>query len=172
MFWIVQNTFRQLLTPQKHHDGLFQCLVKQALKRASRYHREGIQWQPEKKCHHLCVNISHVGGQVYWHLDDHPGPFSPALIDCSSTYISQQQGPAHVSFVRKKEQSPRWHKNKDVWIPKPRGANTASQVMHVAEHNLQEGKWVPFGAALEGCVNKHFGYISHTAHKYPYGSLF
>lgn len=67
-----------------------------------------------KKCHHLCVNISHVGGQVYWHLDDHPGPFSPALIDCSSTYISQQQGLAHVSFVRKKEQGPRWHKNKRV----------------------------------------------------------
>lgn len=33
-----------------------------------------------------------MGGQVYWHLDDHPGPFAPALIDCNSTYISQQRG--------------------------------------------------------------------------------
>ena len=30
-----------------------------------------------KKCYHLCVNLSHVGGQVYWHVDDHPGPFFP-----------------------------------------------------------------------------------------------
>lgn len=95
-FCAAQSLYLQLLTLQKNSDSLFQCPVKQALKRASRYHGEGVQWQPEKKCHHLCVNISYVGGQVYWHLDDHPGPLSLAPIDCNSTYISQRQGQAHV----------------------------------------------------------------------------
>lgn len=47
-FVLLKGTYLQLLTPQKNSDSLFQCLVKQALKRPSRYHREGVQWQLEK----------------------------------------------------------------------------------------------------------------------------
>lgn len=44
--------------------------------------RRGRPVTARKKCHHLCVNSSYVGGQDYWHLDDHPGPLSLAPIDC------------------------------------------------------------------------------------------
>lgn len=55
-----QITYLQILTPQKRSDSLFQCLVKQALKRASTYHREGIQWQPEKSA------IIYVSTSAMW----------------------------------------------------------------------------------------------------------
>lgn len=55
-----QNTYLQLLTVQKPSDNLFQCPVKQALKRASRYHRGGIQWQPEKSA------IIYVSTSAMW----------------------------------------------------------------------------------------------------------
>lgn len=99
-----------------------------------------------KKCHHLCVILSHVGGQVYWHLDDHPGPFSLPLIDCNSTYISQQQGQAHVSFVREVGMGPCWHQNKAVRIQKPWRTNPVCQLVFASKHDLQEGKGVPMGA--------------------------
>lgn len=78
----------------------FRCLVMRTLKWASTYHGEDTAVTARKKCHHLGVNLSCVGGQVYWHLDDHPGPFSLALIDCNSTYISQQPS-LHISFLSK-----------------------------------------------------------------------
>lgn len=138
----------QLLAPQEQR--LFHCLVKQALKRASGYHRERTFSDSQKKKKKSA--IIYVSTSAMWEdkfidilmiiLDHSPLHSSTAI---QHTLVSSWARPtSHLSGRRK------WVrvdiKIKDAWREKPRRADRACQAMFVSKHDLQKGKWVPLGA--------------------------
>lgn len=108
LFCAAQSTYLQLLTPQKNSDSLFQCLVKQALKRPSRYHREGVQWQLEKSA------IIYVSTPAMWEdkfidilmiILDH----SPLHPSTATQHILVSSRARLMSNLSRKESSFCWH---------------------------------------------------------------